>query len=327
MELKGFEAPDADVLIAGALQVNGRASWESISRAVDLPSRTVMRRGLLLLETGKVRVSTFIDSSKLLNARGVLIRLKTELNLVSAVAGAIAALPDASSVSILEGSGDICALVLVDDAESHKDLLLRTLPGIHGVQSFEVGTILRTYRMGLDWHAGILTPAQVDGLSRTLPKPDPDLVTTPVVLDEVDQHLVQLLREDGRATIAMLAQRSDINTQTVRRRLDALFSVGVLKVRTEVAPDFFRFNVEALIWLQIHGGDIESVGSLLAAHPSVRYCAAVTGSSGFLVDGLFREEEDLFDFQNEVIGSLKAVEIVESRIVLKAVRRGPMYLD
>ena len=326
MESKGSEVHDADFLIAGALQVNGRASWESISRALDLPSRTVMRRGLVLLETGKVRVSTFVDASKLLNARGVLIRLKTEINQVSSVARAIAELPDASSVSILEGSGDICALVLVDSS-AHKDLLLSKLPHIHGVQSFEVSTVLRTYRMGLDWHAGILSAEQIDSLRSTVSHPDPEPCANPVVLDDVDQRLIQLLREDGRATISMLAQDSNINTQTARRRLDALFSVGVLKVRTEVAPDFFKFNVEALIWLQIHGGDIESVGALLAAHPSVRYCAAVTGSSGFLVDGLFREEEDLFDFQNDVIGSLKAVEIVESRIVLEPVRRGPMFVN
>ncbi len=327
MSQKGNDTDDTDRLIASALQVNGRASWEAISRVIDLPSRTVMRRGQHLIDTGCVRVSTFVDANKLLHARGVLIRLGTEIDQVAQVARGVAALPGASSVSILEGSGDIVALVLVENAEAHQMLLLQTLPAIPGLRSFEVSTVLRSYRMGLDWHAGILPAEQVDALRASAPWHAPSSSSTPVVLDSVDQNLIDQLSHDGRATISVLAQEAGINAQTVRRRLDTLFGVGVLRVRTEVAPTFFGYKVEAMLWLHIRNGDIESIGNFLATHPSVRYCAALTGHAGLLVDGLFVDEEALFDFQNGVIGSLPTVEIAESRVVLKAVRRGPLSVD
>lgn len=327
MSQKGNDTGDTDRLIASALQVNGRASWEAISRVIDLPSRTVMRRGQHLLDTGCVRVSTYVDANKLLHARGVLIRLGTEIDQVTQVARRIAALPGASSVSILEGSGDIVALILVESAEAHQALLLQVLPQIPGLRSFEVSTVLRTYLTGLDWHAGILPAEQVDALRASAPWHAPSTSATPVVLDAVDQNLIEQLSNDGRATISMLAQDAGINAQTVRRRLDSLFGVGVLRVRTEVAPAYFGFNVEAMLWLHIRGGDIESIGNSLATHPSVRYCSALTGHAGLLVDGLFADEEALFDFQNSVIGSLTTVEIAESRVVLKAVRRGPLFVD
>ncbi|QBJ95247.1 Lrp/AsnC family transcriptional regulator [Rhodococcus sp. ABRD24] len=327
MSQKGNDTDDTDRLIASALQVNGRASWEAISRVIDLPSRTVMRRGQHLLDTRCVRVSTYVDASKLLHARGVLIRLETEMHRVAEVARSVAALPGASSVSVLEGSGDIAALVLVENAEAHQALLLQTLPAIPGLLSFEVSTVLRSYLMGLDWHAGILPAEQVEALRKSAPWHAPSVTSTPVVLDAVDQNLIDQLSNDGRATISMLAQDAGINAQTVRRRLDALFGVGVLRVRTEVAPSFFGVKVEAMLWLHIRGGDVESIGTALANHPSVRYCAALTGHAGLLVDGLFKDEEALFDFQNGVIGSLASVEIAESRVVLKAVRRGPLSVD
>jgi DNA-binding Lrp family transcriptional regulator len=327
MNQKGNDTGDAaDRLIASALQVNGRASWEAIGRIIDVPSRTVMRRGQHLLDTGRVHVSTYVDATKLLHARGVLVRVGAEIDRVTEVAEHIAALPGASSVSILEGSGDVVALVLVESPQVHRDLLLGTLPAIPGLRSFDVGTVLRSYLIGLDWHAGILPEDQVHALLESAPWRSADSDTTPVVLDAVDQKLIDQLSTDGRASYAMLAQDAGVNAQTVRRRLDTLFSVGVLRVRTEVAPEYFGFRVEAMLWLHIRGGDTESIGNSLASHPAVRYCAAITGQSGLLVDGLFIDEESLFDFQNDVIGAFPTVEIAESRVVLKAVRRGPLFV-
>ncbi|WP_196810979.1 Lrp/AsnC family transcriptional regulator [Arthrobacter sp. 35W] len=326
MESRNHDGPDLDHIIANALQVNGRASWEAISRAIDVPSRTVMRRGQSLLETGRVRVSTYVDASKLLHARGVLLRVRAEISKVASVARSIAALPDASSVSILEGAGDIAALVLVRNTGTHRTLLLETLPDIAGIESFEVSTVLRPYRIGLDWQAGLLSDDQIRILSKGLPDQGNMSGPGPVVLDELDQTLIQQLSEDGRATISMLASHANINSQTVRRRLDALLGVGVLRVRTEVDPEFFDYKVEALIWLHINSGDVETIGSGLATHPLVRYCAATTGHAGLLVDALFKDEEALFHFQNDTIGALSTVEIAESRVVLEAVKRGPLLI-
>ena len=59
---------DTDRLVAAALQVNGRASWGEIGRALDLPERTVSRRGQRLLDRGLVRVSTYVDPARVLHA-------------------------------------------------------------------------------------------------------------------------------------------------------------------------------------------------------------------------------------------------------------------
>ena len=54
-----------DRAIAVALQVNGRqASWRAIARCLDTPERTVTRRGQAMLDTGVVKVSTYLDTTR-----------------------------------------------------------------------------------------------------------------------------------------------------------------------------------------------------------------------------------------------------------------------
>src|SRR5690625_4573506 len=77
IHVDGGDIDDTDRLIAAALQVNGRASWGEISRALDLPERTVARRGQQLLDRGLVRVSTYVDVSRVLHARAVVLRVTT----------------------------------------------------------------------------------------------------------------------------------------------------------------------------------------------------------------------------------------------------------
>ncbi len=46
-----------DRLIAGALQLNGRAAWRDIASVVDSTETTVARRAQRLIDAGTVRVT------------------------------------------------------------------------------------------------------------------------------------------------------------------------------------------------------------------------------------------------------------------------------
>lgn len=49
-----------DRRIAAALQIDGRASWRRIASALGEPERKVARRGLRLLESGRVSVTGLV---------------------------------------------------------------------------------------------------------------------------------------------------------------------------------------------------------------------------------------------------------------------------
>ncbi|CAN5200161.1 Lrp/AsnC family transcriptional regulator [soil metagenome] len=318
-------AADFDVLdtqLAAALQVNGRASWGLIAKALDTPERTVARRGQRLLDSGLVRVSTYLDTSILGRAQPVIIHIETKPGKAMEVANVLALRADASSVSVLESGAEIvCELVPRTFADS-TTLLRDELPAIEGIVSLQVSTVLKLFRSGYDWGA-IPLPDRVVEMLR------PDFSTKKSKSQQFtddDDALVKALAVDGRATVVQLAETLGVSTPTVRRRLDALFDVGAMHVRTEIAPALHGLRVEALSWLRVAPNRIEEVGQALARNPSVRFCASCTGASQMLVDCLVEDEAALYRFLTEDVAALGVESSIRMSVVLVPVRRGPMTL-
>jgi DNA-binding Lrp family transcriptional regulator len=320
------EMQSIDALLAAALQVNGRASWGSVARALDIPERTAARRGQRLLDTGAVRVSTYLDTTIVGDARPLVIELETTAGRAMEVAQVLAARPDASSVSVLEGSGEIVCMLLPRTPEDSARLLLNELPSIDGVRSTRVGTVLRYFRSGYDWVASELPDRAVAELRKEMIPAVPAKGPRQIVLSPEDEALVALVATDGRASVAALARDLNVSASTVRRRLETLLAHGALHVRTEISPALHGLRVEALTWLRVQPDMIETVGKALGRHPVVRFCVALTGTSQVMIDCLVRNEYALYEFLTNDVADLRVESIARMSVVLAAVRRGPMIM-
>lgn len=286
--------------IAIALQINGRASWHAIARSLGASARTVTRRGQALLAAGLVKVSTYLDTTRVGDARPLIVVAHTRPGESFRIGLEIAGRADASSVSVLEGTGHLVCMLLPSDAEARSRLLLHELPSLHGLRDTSVATVLRYFRAGYDWSAGGLPSRVVEEL-RTLPASDPER-TDPVDLSPEDRDLIAELALDGRRSIASLAEALGIGTQAVQRRLDRLLADGVIHIRTEIRPQLLGLNVEVLVWIRVPPPEIDAVGRSLATHPAVRFCAATTGPTQILIDCLFADENQLYDFLTRYLG-------------------------
>ena len=313
-----------DRQIAVALQVNGRASWRAIGRALEVPERTVTRRGQALLESGLVKVSTYLDTTRVGDARPLIVVAHTRPGASFEIGHQLAKRSDASSVSVLEGTGHLVCMLLPADTQARYRLLLEELPALDGLRDTTVATVLRYFRAGYDWVAGGLSDHARAQL-QTLPRSDPER-TDPVALDADDQLLIAALARDGRSPINALAAEIGMSTSSVQRRLNRLFEEGAVHIRTEVRPELLGLGVEALLWLRVSPAEIESVGRVLGGHPSVRFCAATTGLSQVLIDCLFRNENELYEFMTDYLGTRGSVEIGNVAVVVAALRRGPLVV-
>lgn len=315
---------ELDVRVGTALQVNGRASWELISTALKVPVRTIARRGQRLIDTGTVRVSTYLDTTVVGDARPLVIQIGTPPGGAMDVARIVATRSDASSVSVLESGSEVICLLTPRTALERECLVVEYLPGIERVSSVRVGTVLKFFRSGFDWTA-LPLPEDAVQLLR-----DPDTrggKTTPprVTLSDGDEELIAVLAEDGRATVTEVAERLSISPPTVKRRLDSLLDAGALHVRTEISPILHGLRVEALTWLEVSPDRVERVGAVLGDHPSVRFCAVCTGTTQLLVDCVVADEHALYRFLTEDVGSL-GVTSSQTSVVLIPVQRGPMLV-
>lgn len=317
---------DTDALIASALQLNGRAPWGVIARALALPERTVARRGQALLDSGAVKVSTYLDTTRVGSTSPLLVHLKTRPGFGMAAASILAEHADASSVSVLEAADEIVAMLIPRGPQARESFLFDELASIEGLVSSEISTVLHYFRSGYDWYSGELDDSAVALLRSGLPTTSDEPFVGTVELSEADEELIALLAEDGRATTVALATQLGASAPTVRKRLEWLFAAGMVHVRTEAKPTLHGLRVEALTWLRVPADEIHRTGIAMGKLKSVRFCVASTGHSQLLVDCLVADEQELYTFLTRDVGINPAARIAQSSVVLRAVRRGPMVI-
>jgi DNA-binding Lrp family transcriptional regulator len=313
-----------DRQIAVALQVNGRASWRAVGRALGVPERTVTRRGQALLDAGLVKVSTYVDTTRVGKARPLIVVAHTEPGRSVEIGHELAKRPDASSVSVLEGTGDLVCMLLPADERARYQLLLHDLPSLEGLRDTSVATVLRYFRSGYDWVAEGLGADALAEL-QTLPRSDPERIDA-VELDAEDRLLVDELARDGRSPVSSLAQAIGMSPSSVQRRLNRLFAEGAIHIRTEIRPHLLGLHVEVLVWMRVVPSEIDPVGRTLSAHPAVRFCAATTGTTQILIDCLCRDENELYEFVTGYLGAKPSSEVVNVGVVIAALRRGPLVV-
>lgn len=277
-----------------------------------------------MIDSGIVRVSTYLDTTRVGKSRPLILVAYTDPGRSMEIGLQIAERPDASSVSVLEGTDHLVCMLLPANDESRKRLLFHDLPTLEGLRDTTVSTVLRYFRAGYDWSAGGLSD-EVRHELLNFPVSDPER-TDPVNLDDEDRRLIDELAKDGRESISALAKSIALSPQTVQRRLNRLFEVGAIHIRTEIDPKFFGLTVEVLIWIQVTPGELETLGRTLATHPAVRFCVATTGQSQILLDCLFANENDLYAFLTDYLGIHGASRVADVAVVVAALRRGPLVM-
>lgn len=316
-----------DMQIAAALQVNGRASWGEVARALQLPERTVARRGQNLFDRGLIRVSTYVDVMRVLHARAVLLRIATRHGSLWSVARALAKHPFASSVSVLEGSNDIACMFLPRDERGLRQLLQRDIPRTEGITALNASTVLKFFSSGHDWLPGILTTEQRLLLDRST-SPGGVTVDPDDAISSEENRLIELLLQDGRMSVSKLARELEVSVATVRRRMESLTQRGLMHPRTEVVPHVFGLGLEALVWFRAPMKQLETIGADLARAPEVKFAVATTGVSQLLVNVLCEDEAAFYKFlTGDRVTRHRGLEVHDSSVVLTPVLRGSLFVD
>ncbi|MDP9865355.1 MULTISPECIES: Lrp/AsnC family transcriptional regulator [Streptosporangium] len=306
----------ADLRVVAALQVNGRATWDRIGRVLREPTRNVARRAGRLMESGVLSVIGLVDDRRLDSA---LLRVRCRPGSAVEVGTALAELPQTRSVTLLSGPVD-CAAELSAADDTLVDLLLRDIPAIDGVLGSTAYPALKYFSTPLDWHLGVLTPQEAEGLREQWHAP-PERSPRPGEEPSADdERIIAAVVTDGRATHAEVALAAGISESTARRRLDALLRRGVLRIRAEIEPACLGLPAEAVLWLRVAGDEVDAVGRALAARPEVRFAMAVAGDHQLVAQVALPGRPELYEFLRE-IGGLPGIMAVETAMMLRTFKR------
>ncbi|SDW90523.1 DNA-binding transcriptional regulator, Lrp family [Arthrobacter sp. cf158] len=128
-----------------------------------------------------------------------------------------------------------------------------------------------------------------------------------VTLDPVDLALIDLLREDGRATFSDMGNEVSLSGEAIRHRIDRLERGGVIKVVGSVSPEVLGYRTFAGVAINVSTSARE-VAEHLAAFPATDFVVSTAGDFDILVEVVCKDDDELL----QVLDEIRAVHGVQS---------------
>lgn len=142
-------------------------------------------------------------------------------------------------------------------------------------------------------------------------------------LDNLDKNLIRLLKANGRATTAHIAERLEVTTPTVRSRMKALVKAGILRVAGLVSLSAISELTTALIGINIESrGQLSNQLEKLTALKPVHWAAVVTGRFDVIAEVIVKGGmEDIYTFTSVDLPTIGRVTHCETFVVMRSSRK------
>jgi Lrp/AsnC family leucine-responsive transcriptional regulator len=146
-------------------------------------------------------------------------------------------------------------------------------------------------------------------------------------LDAVDRRLLELLAEDGRVSVAALADKVGISRAAAYTRLDSLRESGVIEgYSVRVNPSRVGLGITALVLIAGQQPAWRSLRRRLVSMPEVEYCAFTTGEYDALLLVRVPDVETLRDVVLERLQASEEIRATQTIFVLEEVVKRPLVL-
>jgi DNA-binding Lrp family transcriptional regulator len=139
-------------------------------------------------------------------------------------------------------------------------------------------------------------------------------------MDEIDQKLLSLLRQDARLTVATLAQKLQVSRGTVTNRIRRLEDDGVIVGYTvRLRPDVQHNEIKAWMSIAVEGNQTRAVIAALLGEPGVATLHDTNGRWDLLAELRAETLQELAKVL-ERIRLLKGISNTETSIHLETFR-------
>lgn len=137
-------------------------------------------------------------------------------------------------------------------------------------------------------------------------------------MDETDQKILDLLKENGRMSYVDIAKKLGLSRVAIRERINQLQDEGIIeKFSVVINSEKIGKKVSAFFEVDCEPHALVSIAETLANHPYVASCYQMTGPSTLHMHVLFENFAQLEQFINHELYALKGITRVESHILLR----------
>lgn len=146
-------------------------------------------------------------------------------------------------------------------------------------------------------------------------------------LDAVHLKILQVLRENGRISVAALAERVGISRANAYTRFEALRADGAIK-RFTAEIDHVRagLGITALIFVTVRQQMWKQFRAELARMPEVEYCAITTGQHDAMIQVRVSDVAEVHTLVTDRLAGIPAVKATETVFILDEVLKRPYVL-
>jgi Lrp/AsnC family transcriptional regulator for asnA, asnC and gidA len=130
-------------------------------------------------------------------------------------------------------------------------------------------------------------------------------------LDRIDQRIVMLLQDDGRASITSIANEIGLSHAGTRQRVQRLLATRTVAVGAVTNPATHGYSRQASMLVRT-GPESRAIAEAIAAIPEVYYVVLLTGRLDILVEFFARDDRHL----EQIIGDIRRIDGVADTEVL-----------
>ncbi|MGJ3248280.1 MAG: Lrp/AsnC family transcriptional regulator [Elainellaceae cyanobacterium] len=145
-----------------------------------------------------------------------------------------------------------------------------------------------------------------------------------VSLDKTDQHIIDLLRVDGRMSFTEIGKRLSLPEATARYRVQRLIQSKVIQILAWPNPEKLGTPHVMLVWLTVENDHIDNAANTLEAMPEVRFVAITTGRCDIVVDVFFGSYTEVTAFFKK-LRQIPGIIHHDSHFVLKLLKAEYKY--
>ena len=142
----------------------------------------------------------------------------------------------------------------------------------------------------------------------------------PSRLDNIDQHIIEAMRKDGREAFAQIAEQLNVSPGMIRQRYNRLVELGYLKVVAVTNPLMMGMRTMALIGIRTDGRKMLQVAENVAKLNEVVYLVVVSGRYDIMAEVFCKDDEDMLKFLTEKLAKVDGIRETETFMHMKIMK-------
>jgi DNA-binding Lrp family transcriptional regulator len=138
--------------------------------------------------------------------------------------------------------------------------------------------------------------------------------------DQLDHKIITALHKDARLSASEIARALNANERTIRKRIDRLVKLGVVRLTAIIDPEVFGYTTAVDIFLEVDEEKEEEVIQRFLTMTEISYIAYGEGTKDLSIECRFKNNEGLREFLRKKLPAIEGVQIRGYSLVPRIIR-------